>query len=167
MGHNRASARIGGSGGVFGAAGGTGDAAAELHPGVLRSTKGRSTERGARTGTSVMRRACLLLIRAYQTFLGPFLGGSCRFYPSCSHYAAEAIERHGARRGSRLAIRRLLRCHPFTPGGIDLVPEEIEPAEDVAGEERPTASPEVPGALTVATQAGHEPMQHPRREFAR
>lgn len=70
-----------------------------------------------------MKIVCLFVIRAYQQLFGPFLGGNCRFYPTCSQYAAEAIERHGAGRGSWLAIRRLLRCHPFSPGGVDLVPE--------------------------------------------
>jgi uncharacterized protein len=67
----------------------------------------------------------LLLVRAYVIFLSPFLGGACKFYPSCSNYAREAIERHGARRGTVLALKRLLRCHPFTPGGVDLVPEDL------------------------------------------
>ena len=75
-----------------------------------------------------MKTICLFLVRAYQVLLGPFLGGNCRFYPSCSQYACEAIERHGARRGSWLALCRLLRCHPFSPGGVDLVPEA--PAND-------------------------------------
>jgi len=74
-----------------------------------------------------MKLICLFLVRTYQVLLGPFLGGNCRFYPSCSHYASEAIERHGARRGSWLALRRLLRCHPFSPGGVDLVPEAPAP----------------------------------------
>jgi len=73
-----------------------------------------------------MKNACLFLIRAYQQVLGPIFGGNCRFHPSCSQYAAEAIERHGAGRGSWLAIRRLLRCHPFSPGGVDMVPEVLE-----------------------------------------
>ena len=73
-----------------------------------------------------MKTICLLLVRAYQVLLGPLLGGSCRYYPSCSHYAVEAIERFGAGRGSWLALRRLLRCHPFAQGGVDLVPEERE-----------------------------------------
>jgi len=68
-------------------------------------------------------RALLLLVRAYIVFLSPFFGGACKFYPSCSNYAAEAIARHGARRGVALGIRRLLRCHPFTRGGVDFVPE--------------------------------------------
>jgi len=57
--------------------------------------------------------------------LAPFVGGACKFYPSCSNYAYEAVARHGARRGSVLAIKRLLRCRPFTQGGFDPVPEEL------------------------------------------
>jgi uncharacterized protein len=71
----------------------------------------------------------LILVRMYVIFLSPFLGGACRFYPSCSNYAREAIERHGARLGTVLALKRLLRCHPFTPGGVDLVPDELPSAE--------------------------------------
>lgn len=67
-------------------------------------------------------RAFQLLIRAYQIALSPFLGASCRFHPSCSSYALEALERHGALRGSWLALRRLSRCHPWHPGGFDPVP---------------------------------------------
>jgi putative membrane protein insertion efficiency factor len=67
-------------------------------------------------------------IRAYQVCLSPFLGGACRFAPSCSAYAHEAVGRHGARRGLALALRRVARCHPFHPGGFDPVPERIEPA---------------------------------------
>jgi len=64
----------------------------------------------------------LFLIRAYQLTLSPFLGQHCRFTPSCSNYAREAIQRHGAWRGSWLAIRRIARCHPFCEGGHDPVP---------------------------------------------
>jgi putative membrane protein insertion efficiency factor len=67
-------------------------------------------------------RVLLLLIEAYRLTLSPLLGGFCRFEPSCSRYAEEAVRRHGARRGSALALRRLLRCHPFRPGGFDPVP---------------------------------------------
>jgi putative membrane protein insertion efficiency factor len=62
------------------------------------------------------------LVRAWQVGLSPFLGSSCRFHPSCSAYAAEALERHGAWRGCRLTVRRLSRCHPFHEGGLDPVP---------------------------------------------
>ena len=64
----------------------------------------------------------IALIRAYQLTLSPFLGGSCRFLPSCSAYAREAIETHGAWRGSLLAARRLSKCHPFGASGLDPVP---------------------------------------------
>ena len=56
-------------------------------------------------------------------FMSPFFGGACKFHPSCSNYAYEAIARHGARRGLVLAVKRLLRCRPFTIGGFDPVPE--------------------------------------------
>jgi len=69
-----------------------------------------------------MARLLQLLIRAYQLLLSPFLGGHCRFTPTCSHYAYQAIERHGALRGSWLAIKRIGRCHPFCDGGYDPVP---------------------------------------------
>ena len=61
-------------------------------------------------------------IEVYRLTLAPLLGGHCRFYPSCSAYAEEAVVRHGARRGSLLALRRLLRCQPFVRGGFDPVP---------------------------------------------
>ena len=66
----------------------------------------------------------IAVIRLYQLLLSPFLGGACRFVPSCSAYAREAIERHGALRGSWLALRRLLRCHPFGGSGFDPVPHQ-------------------------------------------
>lgn len=62
------------------------------------------------------------LVRLYQVTLGMWLGGNCRFYPSCSHYAIEAIREHGLLRGGWFSLRRIGRCHPFNPGGIDLVP---------------------------------------------
>ena len=67
-------------------------------------------------------RGMLLLIRGYQRVISPALPASCRFYPSCSQYAIEAITRHGALQGSWLAARRLARCHPVHPGGVDPVP---------------------------------------------
>lgn len=62
------------------------------------------------------------LLRVYQFAVSPFLGHHCRFHPSCSQYAVEAIEAHGSLRGSGLALRRLLRCHPWHAGGFDPVP---------------------------------------------
>lgn len=70
-----------------------------------------------------MRSMLIALIRIYQLFISPILGNHCRFYPSCSQYAREALEQHGIGRGSWLAICRLGRCHPWRPGGFDPVPE--------------------------------------------
>jgi putative membrane protein insertion efficiency factor len=70
-----------------------------------------------------MRLVLKLLIRAYQLTLSPLLGPRCRFYPSCSRYTLEAIETHGALRGSWLGAKRICRCHPFHEGGFDPVPE--------------------------------------------
>lgn len=64
----------------------------------------------------------LLLLRGYQRFISPMRPPTCRFYPSCSQYAVIAVRRHGAAYGTWLAVRRLLRCHPWNPGGIDDVP---------------------------------------------
>jgi len=71
----------------------------------------------------------IALIRAYQWVLSPLVGGHCRFYPSCSHFAAEAYRVHGAWRGTRLTAGRLLRCRPFAAGGYDPVPPAGKPAE--------------------------------------
>ena len=69
-----------------------------------------------------MRPVLKFLIRAYQLALSPMFGPSCRYYPTCSQYALEAIESHGAVRGSWLATKRICRCHPFHEGGFDPVP---------------------------------------------
>ena len=69
-----------------------------------------------------MKRAALLLIRFYHVWISPMKPPSCRYVPTCSEYARIAIERYGARRGGWLAIKRILRCHPFHKGGYDPVP---------------------------------------------
>jgi len=66
------------------------------------------------------------LIRGYQKFISPLKPPTCRFAPTCSHYAIEAVRRFGAFKGGWLAVRRILKCHPFHPGGIDHVPEKRE-----------------------------------------
>ena len=68
------------------------------------------------------RRALSGLIYLYQWTLGPWLGGRCRFYPSCSNYALEAVARHGCAHGGWLSIKRICKCHPLHRGGVDLVP---------------------------------------------
>ena len=69
-----------------------------------------------------MRRVLIAIVRAYQYLLSPWWGSQCRFTPTCSHYAIEALERHGALGGAWLAVRRILRCHPWSAGGYDPVP---------------------------------------------
>lgn len=69
-----------------------------------------------------MKTLLLLLLRFYKYAISPMLGQNCRFYPSCSEYAAEAIQLHGAIKGSYLAGKRLCKCHPWHPGGVDNVP---------------------------------------------
>lgn len=69
----------------------------------------------------------LVVVRAYQVLLSPFAGGACRFEPSCSAYAMEAIQTHGLRRGLWLSVRRVARCHPFARPGVDPVPPRVIP----------------------------------------
>ncbi len=110
-------------------------------------------------------RVLALLLTGYRRFVSPLLGPRCRFYPSCSAYALEAVGVHGAARGSWLAVRRLLRCHPFHPGGLDPVPPRRAAAAPSAP--RPVISPgpavssdhgaaQVPGSAAEITreQAG-------------
>ncbi|WP_246941470.1 membrane protein insertion efficiency factor YidD [Bacillus pinisoli] len=68
----------------------------------------------------------LLIIRFYQRFISPLTPPSCRFYPTCSHYGLESIQRFGAAKGGWLTIKRICKCHPFHPGGIDPVPQKKE-----------------------------------------
>lgn len=69
-----------------------------------------------------MKLVLLALLRGYRFLLSPWLGNSCRFWPTCSVYAMEAIETHGAARGSWMMLTRLARCHPYSRGGVDPVP---------------------------------------------
>ncbi|MFT0801970.1 membrane protein insertion efficiency factor YidD [Bacillus swezeyi] len=71
-----------------------------------------------------MKTLFMLIIRIYQKWISPILPPSCRFYPTCSNYGLEAIEKHGAFKGGWLTIKRILKCHPFHPGGVDPVPEK-------------------------------------------
>lgn len=71
-----------------------------------------------------MRRLLIGLVQLYRYGISPFLGNHCRFHPSCSSYAIEALQRHGAVHGSWLTVRRLSRCHPWHAGGLDPVPDK-------------------------------------------
>jgi putative membrane protein insertion efficiency factor len=95
-------------------------------------------------------RALLFLLRAYQAFLSPLMPSSCKFYPTCSQYAHEAVARFGARRGAWLTLKRLSRCRPFHAGGFDPVPDPETNVHDSADhvdeggahESKPTAHTE-------------------------
>jgi hypothetical protein len=80
-----------------------------------------------------MRKLVHVILRAYQLLISPLLGNHCRFYPSCSQYAIEAVDRHGVLRGGYLALRRLSRCHPWHPGGVDPVPSSADAGQAATG----------------------------------
>ena len=94
-----------------------------------RGNGGIDTMQNQATGTDRRRNPAVMLVRAiirlYQITLSPFIGNQCRFHPSCSNYALQAIDRWGAIRGSWLALKRLGRCHPFHEGGFDPVPGAV------------------------------------------
>lgn len=72
----------------------------------------------------MLKQLLISLFRLYQIVISPLKPPTCRFYPTCSHYGLESVKRFGALRGGWLTIKRILKCHPFHPGGVDLVPEE-------------------------------------------
>lgn len=89
-----------------------------------------------------LRGVLLAVIRGYQLLISPLLGPRCRFYPSCSHYTHQALSRHGLRRGMVLGVARIVRCHPWHAGGVDLVPELEQPAcEGAHASRRSSAEP--------------------------
>lgn len=73
--------------------------------------------------TKLLALPLIMIVRAYQIFISPFLGQNCRFHPTCSCYAHQALLKHGPFKGSYLALKRIVKCQPLHPGGIDLVPE--------------------------------------------
>src|SRR3954449_12765632 len=95
------------------------DAFHERHPnGTLKQKE----------ATLLLKRAMLGIIRFYQIAISPLKPPTCRFYPTCSHYGMEAVQRFGAVKGGWLAMKRILKCHPFHPGGFDPVPEKKKKA---------------------------------------
>ena len=95
----------------------------------------RATWRPNRDPLSLPVRGARWLIRAYQLAISPLLGPRCRFLPTCSDYAAQALERHGLVRGMWLAVRRIARCHPFGGSGLDPVPEKSEPGSSARADD--------------------------------
>ncbi|MBB3906965.1 MULTISPECIES: membrane protein insertion efficiency factor YidD [Anoxybacillus] len=77
----------------------------------------------------MLKRLLIALIRFYQMVISPLKPPTCRFYPTCSHYGLEAVKRFGAIKGGWLTIKRIVKCHPFHPGGFDPVPEKWEDAK--------------------------------------
>ena len=122
MGHCNSSTQLGGHGGFFAHGARTDETAPSSGHGSRHERQTNGVNSAARKAAVWM---LLLLVRFYIAFLSPFLGGACKFHPSCSNYAYEAIRLHGAKRGLALAGKRLLRCRPFTKGGFDPVPENI------------------------------------------
>ena len=119
MGYCDSSAHDSRDGGIL-AAGGRTSEIDSAHTVAVRSGSSGESRRSAGAW------ALLALVQFYRVFLSHFFGGACKFDPSCSKYAQEAIARHGARRGVVLALRRLGRCRPFTKGGFDPVPDREE-----------------------------------------
>ena len=95
----------------------------------------RENESSAQKKPTIASWLLVAAIHVYRLTLAPFLGGNCKFYPSCSHYAEQAIKIHGPKRGALLAAKRLLRCRPFTKGGHDPVPEAEEFQSTANGQE--------------------------------
>ena len=74
----------------------------------------------------MIRKGLILLIKTYKKLISPLLGNNCRFYPTCSEYTMESVKKFGVVKGIFLGIKRIIKCHPFNPGGTDLVPDKFE-----------------------------------------
>lgn len=111
------------------------------------------------SGRAPVRRALLAVVGFYSRAISPALPPRCRFYPTCSAYAAEAIDRHGAARGSWLAVRRILKCAPWHPGGVDPVPVApgtCEPARASSTAVPAAATPDPARATPPASRRANE-----------
>jgi hypothetical protein len=85
----------------------------------------------------LMKNILISLVRGYQRFISPLFPPSCRYYPTCSSYTIEAIQVHGAAKGSLMGLARILRCHPFVKGGVDYVPKKFTLKRNTIDQERP------------------------------
>jgi uncharacterized protein len=150
MGHRDSSAQHGGHSGVCAAGRGAAETVAAPLIDQVNQINGIKREKRS-AGAWVL----LLFVRMYVVFLSPFFGCACKFYPSCSNYAYEAVARHGASKGAGLAIKRLLRCRPFTKGGYDPVPEILY-GEDALQEPK---SADVSGLEIASRPGAHRPTQ--------
>jgi putative membrane protein insertion efficiency factor len=134
MGHRHSPTQLGSDGELFRAGGGTAS---------LDSRRDDCTDNDREEVKSIRTSAAgsilFTFLRTYQIFLSPFFGGACKYHPSCSRYAYEAIACHGARRGVLLALKRVVRCRPFTQGGYDPVPGLREEKPRMSGS--PNAEP--------------------------
>jgi putative membrane protein insertion efficiency factor len=112
------------------------------------------------------RNLCVLTLRAYRAIISPLYGDVCRYYPSCSAYALEAIQKHGVVKGSWLGTRRIARCHPWATGGVDDVPETSGrryPISRLGLVFPPATSPGVPLDHSHRHTAPRELVQHERK----
>src|SRR5580658_9228880 len=142
MGYCDSSTHHGGDSGIFSAGSRAGEIGSTQTARLSGSDSMETSRRSFGTWLS------LALVQFYRIFLSHFFGGACKFYPSCSKYAQDAIARHGAERGIVLALKRLGRCRPFTEGGFDPVPDSYE-AE--ASEIRHSAVRDLPAANSYKT----------------
>jgi len=142
MGYCHSSAQFSGHGEIRAADSGFAEAVAAHRTHGQLTPQESAAHSGSRTpARSLGLWVLLAFLRFYIVFLSPFFGGACKFYPSCSNYAVEAVTKHGVRRGVALAVKRLLRCRPFTQGGFDPVPDAFdEPKRD---ERKLTVVPEL------------------------
>lgn len=142
MGHRDSSATLGGGVSVRAArSGAAGSGAERVAQPAAESSAAETPHDAALARPDWKARILLGLIGAYQGVLSPHMVSPCKFHPTCSRYAAEAIRVHGARRGAWLALRRLGRCHPFGPGGFDPVPDRLDDSESHADSRADGARP--------------------------
>ena len=143
MGHCHTSAQLGSSRAVHDSGDGIGVADPSLRGARLNQCAGGGEPAGSESTRrpDATRWSLLFAVHFYRVFFSPFFGAACKFYPSCSQYAQQAIERWGARRGAWLALKRLGRCRPFAQGGYDPVPELPAEHSDIGSAFSSTATP--------------------------